>query len=1218
MNISGKFWNSHEFYNLSQHGKEQLRSCLKKRKPHIFHSACSRSDFYEIASPSFEDLPIVVNSAFENVEYVQATFESNIFSENVTISNLDGQDDLSSVSEDPLFDPCPMYEGSTLKNIEGYLCFLNSISNGLLSLKSFRKLIQFMEPKMKEFFTNILNGEMRHLERLRVALHKFNANFPPGRQSDACEALNQLILLMNLDNLFQISQVEIKRKQKCEVCNDEITFSVNAPHGSPNILILEQSNEKNVQDEVDNYIRKLKNVHSNDVYCTKCDEYATMTLSDCLQTNEIVIIRIHRFSNNFIKIDKDVIPTFIIQIGSYRYRLRCYISHHGQSAEVGHYTSTIPKGNNFLTFDDEKRIEKTKCTKDPYILFYEKIETDDGESEGEGELNDLFECRFCDENEFTNQQSLEKHEVDVHQFLPNNEKNILGESKLGNDKPIEDPVPETTGPSPLDISNNINESEILDLESVDEAKSDEISQIESGTITFIYPRGTIEQFTKKASNYKDEDSERREVIAYLAGYKCGDSLIGTELIFPDQLGSSHFYHDKILDIGNKTDYDTKDWILINSWTAKKYHGKQTIMARIHSVVNGKKFDRLSSNDVHIQSKLEKRFGHFHSIIVEIDHEDPTNRPFCSYTLTNMGHQQLVKCNKSDDDLHEGCDEVEFFQEAYWVEGKNPVKVLDFDDNVMVFTDLGLLHKGYYDEKDKELKKASSVEIARKRMKSHSENIDEVPSAKISKESYENENSFEEESLKNTCESIDEVSFEEEKIACKVCNKCFSNGFQGLISHLNSNSKKPCKPKYIDNKNMMDELMQNYETGEGKELISCISCNTLKPIDQIKKHIIQNKKDNCMNEYVSKGELIQLEVRIAQYKNNQKYQSNLGRTKEQIKKANDKKTKEQIKKDNDKRTQEQIKKDNDKRTKEQRKKEKKTKEQIKKDNDKRTQEQIARSNEKRSEDSVKRFNEKQQTGLDYICVCCCTVRFRRGVQELTKKLKNQITDEKRLGHCLSISEKFKFDDKYWIHHNCARLLKNGKIPDICFNNYLWNNDIPAVFKEATLIEKLAVKKKIPFIKIRDLPTSRMKYMWDRVINVPISDSDVLKTALTLPRMNDKLGTINVAMKRYMKSRRYYKEPELIRPKVINEMLTYLKAHHNSYKEFPIELLSESSKYRFITLPLVGEDETDENLLNVTQAFEQLVPPVLESLELKFDAIASTDADCFLRALLEQFR
>ena len=147
---------------------------------------------------------------------------------------------------------------------------------------------------------------------------------------------------------------------------------------------------------------------------------------------------------------------------------------------------------------------------------------------------------------------------------------------------------------------------------------------------------------------------------------------------------------------------------------------------------------------------------------------------------------------------------------------------------------------------------------------------------------------------------------------------------------------------------------------------------------------------------------------------------------------------------------------------------------------------------------------------------------------------------------------------------------------------------------------------------------MKFMRDKVINVAISDSDVLKTALTLPRMNDKLGTVNVAVKRQMRSRTCYKGPELIRPKVINDMLTYLKVHHDSYKKFPIELLSESSKYRFITLPLVGEDEPDEKMINLSQAFEQLVPPVLESLQLRIETNAHMDANCFLTAIFEQFR
>ena len=256
-------------------------------------------------------------------------------------------------------------------------------------------------------------------------------------------------------------------------------------------------------------------------------------------------------------------------------------------------------------------------------------------------------------------------------------------------------------------------------------------------------------------------------------------------------------------------------------------------------------------------------------------------------------------------------------------------------------------------------------------------------------------------------------------------------------------------------------------------------------------------------------------------------------------------------------------------------------------------------------------------MDYICVCCATIRFKRGVQELTQELEDLITS-KDLAHLIIKNERFKFDGKFWIHHNCALLLKNGKMPNISVKNGLWNDDIPDVFKNATEIEKLVIKKKIPFIKIKRLPVSQMNVSWDRVINVPISDSDVLKSALTLPRLSNNLGTINVAMKRRMQSRRYYKLPELIRPKVINEMLTYLKTFHTSYKDFPIELLSESSKYQFINIPTVGEDAPDEKILDLNQAFEHLVPPVLERLQLEIGPMDSMDTNCFLRALLEQFR
>ena len=45
-------------------------------------------------------------------------------------------------------DPYPMFSGKRLKNKHAYICYLNSLINGLLSLKIFRKLIEFMESEI--------------------------------------------------------------------------------------------------------------------------------------------------------------------------------------------------------------------------------------------------------------------------------------------------------------------------------------------------------------------------------------------------------------------------------------------------------------------------------------------------------------------------------------------------------------------------------------------------------------------------------------------------------------------------------------------------------------------------------------------------------------------------------------------------------------------------------------------------------------------------------------------------------------------------------------------------------------------------------------------------------------------------------------------------------------------------------------------------------------
>ena len=55
---------------------------------------------------------------------------------------------------------------------------------------------------------------------------------------------------------------------------------------------------------------------------------------------------------------------------------------------------------------------------------------------------------------------------------------------------------------------------------------------------FIYPDNIIEEFFKRAVKERDANGFPKELMAFVAGYKENNVLIGTELIFPEQSGTT--------------------------------------------------------------------------------------------------------------------------------------------------------------------------------------------------------------------------------------------------------------------------------------------------------------------------------------------------------------------------------------------------------------------------------------------------------------------------------------------------------------------------------------------------------------------------------------------------------------------------------------------------------------------------------------------------------
>ena len=73
---------------------------------------------------------------------------------------------------------------------------------------------------------------------------------------------------------------------------------------------------------------------------------------------------------------------------------------------------------------------------------------------------------------------------------------------------------------------------------------------------------------------------------------------------------------------------------------------------------------------------------------------------------------------------------------------------------------------------------------------------------------------------------------------------------------------------------------------------------------------------------------------------------------------------------------------------------------------------------------------------------------------------------------------KIQGGYSLCHTCIRYLKQEKMPPMCAKNNLEPSELPQCIKELTNVEKQLIVKNLFFIKVRNLPKTRMEAMNDR--------------------------------------------------------------------------------------------------------------------------------------------
>ena len=193
----------------------------------------------------------------------------------------------------------------------------------------------------------------------------------------------------------------------------------------------------------------------------------------------------------------------------------------------------------------------------------------------------------------------------------------------------------------------------------------------------------------------------------------------------------------------------------------------------------------------------------------------------------------------------------------------------------------------------------------------------------------------------------------------------------------------------------------------------------------------------------------------------------------------------------------------------------------------------------------KYRKSIQFGPLFICVCCHAGLFKRNVKVFTKKLLNNIDPEILDSSCI-FSEEFMDPlekENFYVCHSCYTTMKKNQMPKRSVHNGLYVDVIPPEL-QLTPLESQCIARHIIFLKIQELPKTRMKKMIDRSVLVPIEDNTVLNTVEQLPRSLDSSAFVGVQLKR-MREMKNVHVKGFIRPTKLFEALVCLKVLGNPH-------------------------------------------------------------------------
>ena len=246
--------------------------------------------------------------------------------------------------------------------------------------------------------------------------------------------------------------------------------------------------------------------------------------------------------------------------------------------------------------------------------------------------------------------------------------------------------------------------------------------------------------------------------------------------------------------------------------------------------------------------------------------------------------------------------------------------------------------------------------------------------------------------------------------------------------------------------------------------------------------------------------------------------------------------------------------------------------------------------KTREGIIAAFRRSVRYGAIFVCVSCHRKMFEDSVVKYAGSVRAKIESYDGLFERTIVSFDQVpniFDNTYYLCLTCKKYLCQGKMPGICHSNNLdidhagqtldIKDDDGNKIGEYTLtqedidnttltdLEQSLIARSLIFMKIHKLPKSRMPGMKDKLVYVPIPESNTLNSIKTILRTPSEAGILPVKIKRKMEYKGHHLEEYVSIPKIIASLRLLVKLRHPEYRfltnsmidQYEAECLNEAS-------------------------------------------------------------